>query len=451
MNLCIHGIGYIGLATAALFANAGHEVAGYDVDDRTIARLRARDLRTTEADLRAFVVDALDAGFTPVDDPVPADVHVVCVPTPFDRATGRADLRYVERAGETVGRLLRPGDLVVLESTVPPGTTERVLGPVLSAASGLEPGEFLLAHCPETVLPGNIVHELVRNERIVGGVDDASTDAVLALYEPVVRGRIHRAPDAATAEFVKLAQNAYRDVNVAFANELARVAADYGIDGRTAIDLANVHPRVGILQPGPGVGGHCIPVDPLFLGHGSESLDVMAAARRVNDGMPGYVADLLTAGLGSLAGRTVAVLGVAYKGNVDDARNSPGLQLVAALRDRGRDGDDAPGTVRDRDPLARRPATDGGDAVDATDPRPIVRATDPYVTDAPPTAGVDVVDIETALADADAAAIVTDHDDYRRLDPATVAGLMAGRLIVDARGVLDPVEWAAAGFDVRRV
>jgi UDP-N-acetyl-D-mannosaminuronic acid dehydrogenase len=331
-TLCVHGIGYIGLATAALFANAGHEVVGFDVDERTIERLRDRNPRTTEEDLRAFVLDALDAGFTPSDEPTAADVHMICVPTPFDTDIGKADLSYVEAVGETIAPLLRPGDLVVLESTVPPGTTADVLGPILEAGSGLTAGtDFRLAHCPETVLPGNIVHELVHNDRIVGGVDASSTDAAIALYDPVVEGTIHRAPDATTAEFVKLAQNASRDVQIAFANELSKVARDYGIDGRDAIALANVHPRVSILQPGPGVGGHCIPVDPLFLGHGSDSLDVMRAARRVNDSMPAYVVELLRERLGALKGHTVAVLGIAYKGNVDDARNSPGVQLVAAL------------------------------------------------------------------------------------------------------------------------
>jgi len=435
MKICVHGIGYIGLATAALFANAGHEVVGFDVNSETIARLRARDPRTTESDLRAFVLDALDRdpGFVPSDEPVAADVHFVCVPTPFDHADGRADLSYVEQAGAAIAPLLRPGDTVVLESTVPPGTTEGVLGPVLEAGSGLRVGEFLLAHCPETVLPGNIVHELRHNDRIVGGADDAATDAAVALYEPVVVGAIHRAPDATTAEFVKLAQNASRDVAIAFANELARVARDYGVDGRTAIELANSHPRVSVLQPGPGVGGHCIPVDPLFLGHGSDSLDVMAAARRVNDGMPDYVVGLLREALGTLAGKTVAVLGVAYKGNVDDARNSPGLQLVAALHGLPPSHEDAP---------VPTPVTDGGDG-SAT----VVRATDPHVSDD----RLGLVPLEAALAGADAAVIAAEHDEYRVLDPGTVADLMTGRVVVDAKATLDPAAWSAAGFELIRV
>jgi UDP-N-acetyl-D-mannosaminuronic acid dehydrogenase len=434
-TLCVHGIGYIGLATAALFANAGHRVTGFDVNERTIDRLRAGDPRTTEADLRAYVIEALAAGFTPSTEPAAADVHLICVPTPYDYDVGEADLAYVEAAGRTVAGLLRPGDLVILESTVPPGTTAEVLGPILEAGSGLRAGaDFRLAHCPETVLPGNIVHELVHNDRIVGGVDDESADAAIALYEPVVEGRIHRAPDATTAEFVKLAQNASRDVNIAFANELAKLAREYGIDARDAIALANVHPRVNVLQPGPGVGGHCIPVDPLFLGHGSDSLDVIAAARRVNDGMPAYVAGLLRGALGTLEGRRVAVLGIAYKGDVDDARNSPGVQLVATLRGEvAAHGTEAPIHV---------PVTDGGDGAG-----PSVLVSDPHVTD--PAYGV--VDVETALAGADAAVIAADHDAYRDIDPDQVADLMAGRVIVDAKGLLDADAWRAAGFDLIRV
>lgn len=430
MTICVHGIGYIGLATAALFANNGHEVVGYDPDAEKIERLRQRDPRTEERELREYVVAALDRGFVPSDEPREADYHLICVPTPYDPTSGSADLRYVEQAGRTVAERLRPGDTVILESTVPPGTTATVLGPLLEE-SGLRAGEeFHLAHCPETVLPGNIVHELRHNDRIVGGVDDDSTEAARALFGPVTEGAVRRAPDATTAEFVKLVQNAYRDVNIGFANELARVARGFDIDVRDAIGLANYHPRVDILRPGPGVGGHCLPIDPLFLDDGPVKTDLIAAARRVNDGMSRFVVELLKEELGTLDGRTVAVLGVAYKGNVDDTRNSPGLRLLRELRQ--------PSTT---DPQAAITATDGGHAVVDT------RLHDPHVEDE----DLDLLSLEAALHGADAAVVATDHDEFADIDPETARDLMAGHLVVDAKAVLDDEAWADAGFRYVRV
>ncbi|SEO23041.1 UDP-N-acetyl-D-mannosaminuronic acid dehydrogenase [Halogranum amylolyticum] len=433
MKLCVHGIGYIGLATAALFANAGHEVVGYDPDERLVSELRADNPRTTEDELRAFVLEALDREFEPTTEPVEADCHLVCVPTPYDEESRRADLTYVEAAGRTVADLLRPGDLVVLESTVPPGTTEGVFATLLET-SGLTAGvDFALAHCPEMVLPGNITYEIVHNDRIVGGVDGASTDRVVALYEPLVEGAIHRAPDATTAEFAKLAQNAYRDVNVAFANELARVAHDYGIRSRDAIALANVHPRVDVLNPGPGVGGHCLPIDPWFLGQSSDSLDLVESARRVNEGMVDFVADLLEAELGALAGASVAVLGVAYKGNVDDSRHSPGLRFADRLR----------AVQATSETELEATATDGGqtDADDGVD----VRLSDPYVDDHDGTLGL--VALDDALEDADAVVVTAAHDAFRDLDPERVRDLVARPLVVDTLACLDAERWRAAGFD----
>lgn len=434
MKLCVHGIGYIGLATSAFFANAGHEVVGYDPDERLVAELQAGNPRTTEDDLRTFVLDALDDGFEPTTEPVEADCHLVCVPTPYDEASNQADLTYVEAAGRTVADLLRPGDLVILESTVPPGTTEGIFATLLET-SGLTAGvDFALAHCPEMVLPGNITYEIVHNDRLIGGVDGASTDRAVDLYEPLVEGTIHRAPDATTAEFAKLAQNAYRDVNIAFANELARVAHDYGIRSRDAIALANVHPRVEILHPGPGVGGHCLPIDPWFLGQSSDELDVVASARRVNEGMVDFVVDLLEAELGDLAGTSVAVLGVAYKGNVDDSRHSPGLRFADRLRSvQPASGDGVEVT-----------ATDGGQT-GTTDSGVDVRLTDPYVDDHDGTLGL--VELDDALRDVDAVVVTAAHDAFRDIDPEWVSELVAHPLVVDTLACLDSDEWRAAGFD----
>ncbi|RYJ19589.1 nucleotide sugar dehydrogenase [Halogeometricum borinquense] len=429
MKICVHGIGYIGLATAALFANNGHDVVGYDPDEKLVEELRAGNPRTTEDDLREYVLDALDEDFEPSNEVVEADCHIICVPTPYEEESKRADLSYVEMAGQTVAEHLREGDMVILESTVPPGTTEEVLAPILAAAE-LTPGrDFSLSHCPETVLPGNIAHELVHNDRIIGGIDDESTDKTIALYDPLVEGTIHRAPDATTAEFVKLSQNAYRDVNIAFANELARVAADYGISSRDAIDLANVHPRVDILNPGPGVGGHCLPIDPWFLGQFSDSLNLIESARRVNDGMIDFVIELLEDELSSLENADIAVLGVAYKGNVDDARHSPGLRLVERLT-----------TMEPREVGAA--AADGGQ----TRACGSVRVHDPHV-ESDESSDIDIVDLETALDGADAVVVCAGHDAFCDINPAEAADLMDGRVIVDSFSILDAVTWREHGFD----
>jgi len=427
MTVCVHGLGYIGLATAALFANEGHEVTGYDVDESVRARLRAGDPDVGEPAFEAFVERALEGGLAVSDEPVPAEYHMVCVPTPYDHEGERAVLSAVEAASETIADLVRPGDTVVVESTVPPGTTT---GPVARrlAASGLEPGADLkLGYTPETVLPGNTVTELRENDRIVGGVDRASTAAVRDLYGPVTSGRIHEAPDPTTAEFVKLAQNAARDVEIAYANSLALLADDYGVDARAALELANSHPRVDILDPGPGVGGHCLPVDPLFLGQDSAETTLIDAARAVNDRMPDHVVDRLATALGSLEGATVAVLGVTYKGNVRDTRNSPGLAIARRL------SEDAVEAPAGNDASTPRAATDGtGPAVD-------VRVFDPVLG---------VGSLADATVGADAVVLAAAHDAFADLDPDRVAAALDRQVVVDPVDLLEHNRWRGHGFDV---
>jgi UDP-N-acetyl-D-mannosaminuronic acid dehydrogenase len=425
-SVCVHGLGYVGLPTAALLANNDHRVAGFDVDEAVVERLARGEVRMSEPDLAAYVERALDSeALVPTTEVVAADYHLVCVPTPLDREAEHADLSYVEAAAEGIADVLRPGDTVVLESTVPPGTTEGPMCEVLER-SGLAAGEeFHLAYSPETVLPGNILQELRANDRFVGGVDEASTERAADLYAPCIDGTVYRAPTPRSAEFVKLIQNAYRDLNIGFANELARVAGDYGVDTREAIALANHHSRVDILDPGPGVGGHCLPVDPLFLAHDSESVDLIRQARRVNDGMASYVAGLVEGRLGTLEDKRFAVLGVAYKGNVDDTRNSPGLRVARALR-----AVEPPSIA----------VTDGGLAAGE------VRLTDPHVDDEDH--DFELVSLETALTGADAAIVTADHDAYRDVDPRDAAEWMRTPLLVDTKGLLDEAAWTAAGFDV---
>lgn len=427
-TVCVHGLGYIGLPTAAVLADSGHEVYGYDTDQEVRDRIRNGEVGLDEPGLDGLLARAVESGrLVAANEVTEAEYHVVCVPTPFDEETCRPRLEYVIAAAEAIAPVLRVGDTVILESTVPPGTTETHVRPVLEE-TGLEAGnDFGLAHCPETVLPGNILTELRENDRIVGGIGPESTDAAVELYDSFVDATIRTTQDPTTAEFVKLIQNTFRDVNIALANETARIAHDYDIDAREAIDLANGHPRVDLLSPGPGVGGHCLPIDPWFLGVGSDSMDLIPTAREVNDGMSEYIVELLAELLGDLTGTKIAVLGAAYKGNVDDARNSPGLALVEELQ---------------RQSASLSPATDGGNP-DA----PRVSVHDPHVEDA----SIELEDLKTATTGADAIVITTDHDEFKDLDPCALRDQMSAPNVVDTKGMLRLRRWRDAGFSARRI
>jgi UDP-N-acetyl-D-mannosaminuronic acid dehydrogenase len=421
-SVCVHGLGYIGLPTAAMLADSGHDVTGYDVDTELVDRLDRGEVPVDEPGLDEFVTDALAGGLSVSHDVPAADYHLICVPTPLDG--DRADLAYVESAAGTVAEVLRAGDTVILESTVPPGTTVETVAPILER-SGHSVGEFSLAYSPETVLPGNVIAELRANDRAVGGIDERSVERAAVLYGSFIEGDLRTTANPTLAEFVKLIQNTYRDVNIALANELAMIAADYELDAREAISLANHHPRVDLHQPGPGVGGHCIPIDPLFLGQSSENLDLIERAREINDGMAEYVTDLLDDELDSLAESSVAILGVAYKGNVADARESPGLRLAEVLQ------------ARTQVAGAAGAGTAGVD----------VRLHDPYVTDQ----RFALAPFEEALTGADAIVVATDHDEYAALDPEDVAAQLTGNVVVDAKGLLDRDSWKAAGLRVVRL
>lgn len=340
VKITVLGLGYIGLPTALTFADAGFTVYGFDVNPKIIESLRSGNSHVTEPELSELLHKVLAAGkFVPVDDIPESDVFIVCVPTPFVQSSEKkmADLSYVESAGKIVARRIKKGNLVILESTVPPGATENVLGRIIEKFSSLRMHEdFLLAHCPERVLPGRILYELKNNDRIIGVADQKAGEVTKALYESILdRGRVYIA-NIVTAEMCKLAENAYRDVNIAFANELSMIADELGIDVFELIELANKHPRVNILQPGVGVGGHCIAVDPWFIVEKfPRTSKLIRTAREVNDSKPYWVAQKVEKAVAYDRSKIIGILGLAYKANVGDLRESPSIKLAHILQTKG--------------------------------------------------------------------------------------------------------------------
>ncbi len=344
------GLGYVGLPTAALLATHGLKVAGIDLNDEVVSGVNSGTIHIVEPELDALVRAAVSGGrLRAFNTPRPARTHMICVPTPLT-ADHKPDLRHVDAASRSLAPHLVPGDLVILESTVPPGTTRQIVGARIRE-KGLIPGKTVfIAHAPERVLPGAALREVIDNERVLGGLTEACTARAAEFYGRFVKGTIHRS-GAETAELVKLAENAFRDVNIAYANELAKVCEHLQIEPWEVIRLANHHPRVEILRPGPGVGGHCIAVDPWFLAACAPAqTSLVQQARAINDARPDeVVAEIYRrTGLGSdnsdnsnASGKpttrpAVALLGLAYKPDIDDLRESPAMTIARKLVADGR-------------------------------------------------------------------------------------------------------------------
>lgn len=413
-EICVLGLGYVGLPTASLLAGAGFHVMGVDINAGVVQALNQGKTNLKESGLAMMVSAAFQSrNLVAASQPEPSHTFIICVPTPT-LPDHRVDLRAVEAATRSILPHLRRGNLVILESTSPVGTTRNTVGRILSE-SGLEPGvDFDLCYCPERVLPGNTVNELINNDRVIGGYTTQSAEAAREIYERFCRGKITLTDDK-TAEFCKLMENTYRDVNIALANVFANICESEGIDVWKAIQSANLHPRVNILNPGPGVGGHCIPVDPWFLiQQYPQHTELLRNAREVNDGQGARMLERLVATGKLRKGDKLVVLGASYKADIDDPRESPSYHVADAAIAQGF-------KVAIHDPLVQ-PGMYHNHAVGN--------------------------DLAAALTGAAAAILITDHKAYRSLSSRAFTDTMTGRLIGDTRLALNHASLKLAGFTV---
>jgi UDP-N-acetyl-D-mannosaminuronic acid dehydrogenase len=336
-TVVVVGTGYVGLPAALMWAKAGYKVLGVDINENIVRAINERTMLINETELQTLLRDPeVQRNLTASTSPNEGDVFVVAVPTPVHPLRKVADLSYVEDAIRSIVPCLRAGNLVIIESTIPPNTCREVVKPIIERETGLRvPDQVLLAHCPERILPGDIFREIVENDRIIGGIDERSTDAACALYASFVKGELHRTNDV-SAELAKLMENTYRDVNIALANEFSAICRLLGVRGRDVIALANKHPRVNILSAGIGVGGHCIPVDPWFLKEVAPyDSRMIFAARQVNDEMPHRIAQRIRERVRDIPAPSIVVMGATYKANCEDMRESPAIEIAELLQKDG--------------------------------------------------------------------------------------------------------------------
>lgn len=405
-TISVIGLGYIGLPTATVFAARQRKVVGVDVNQHAVDTINQGKIHIVEPDLDMLVHAAVSQGFLrATTKPEPADAFLIAVPTPF-KEEKRPDLSYIQAAAEAIAPVLQKGNLVVLESTSPVGATEQLAAWLAEARPDLsfpqqqgELSDIRVAHCPERVLPGHVLRELVENDRIIGGMTSKCSEAAQSLYELFVRGRCI-VTDARTAEMCKLTENAFRDVNIAFANELSMICDKVGVNVWELISLANRHPRVSILQPGPGVGGHCIAVDPWFIVDAApERARIIRTAREVNDAKPHFVVERVKKAASRFKDPVIACFGLAFKANIDDLRESPAVDIVAEL-------------------LTAKAGS--------------IFVVEPHVKKLPELlAGAELLDAERALNSADIVVLLVDHQQFRKLD----TDRLQARIVIDTRGM----------------
>jgi UDP-N-acetyl-D-mannosaminuronic acid dehydrogenase len=410
-KICVVGLGYIGLPTAAMLASRGHEVVGCDVNDQAVATINEGRPHFFEPDLQMLLAAAVQTGrLRAQNTPEEADYFIIAVPTPF-KDGNKPDMSFVEAATCRIAPVLKPGDTVILESTSPVGATQAMTEHLRRARGDLlfplyqqaAAADVRIAHCPERVMPGQMVRELVSNDRIIGGMTNECVQATLPLYESFVLGQL-LLTDCRTAEFVKLIENSYRDVNIAFANELSLICAELSVDVWRAIELANRHPRVNILQPGAGVGGHCIAVDPHFIISAAPSTArLIRTAREVNDCKPLWVVEQIRTLAARFREPVVACYGITYKPDVDDLRESASVEIVRLL---------------------------------AAESETRTLVVEPNVKELPPILkglrNVSLADADAARKEADIVAFLVGHRQFRRMEKR----LFLNKAVVDVVGLM---------------
>lgn len=396
MKITTIGLGYIGLPTAILFAIKGHDVQGVDVNPHVIRNLNEGKIHLNEKGLQSLFsearkVDRLKISLTPSE----SDVFIIAVPTPnLDDAYRSCDLSYVQAALLSVIPYLKEGNLVIVESTISPRTTEDVIQPILEAEGFIIGVTLFLAHCPERILPGNMIEELVNNPRIIGGITPNCTAVAKSMYATVVKGELIEA-SASEAELSKLMENTYRDVNIALANELSKIGLDLSINALTVIKMANRHPRVNLHSPGPGVGGHCLAVDPYFVVAASPRYTPMIQiARKINSSMPDFIVQNINSLMAQAPTKKIALFGLTYKGNIEDIRESPAQEIYQLLQVAGYE----------------------------------IMAYDPYVASV-------TITSEEACKDSSLLVILTDHDEFKQI-PSSLTNLMRQAHIFDTKEVV---------------
>ncbi len=405
-KVCVLGLGYIGLPTAAVLADHGFQVHGVDVNEEAIGLINQGKTHIFEPDLDRKVKSAVDSGLLSASvAPDYSDVFIIAVPTPF-KENHKPNLGYIEAATKSIAPYIKPGNLIILESTSPVGTTEMIKEWILEERRDLNTitnniNRIFISHCPERVLPGKILEEIISNDRIVGGVDEESTEITAVFYSTFVNGEILKT-NARTAEMSKLTENSFRDVNIAFANELSMICDEIGIDVWELIQLANHHPRVNILQPGPGVGGHCIAVDPWFIVDKSpKTSQLIHTARKVNDLKPHYVVEKIKEAIMSIDNPTIACLGLSFKANIDDLRESPAIEIVKELSAYYKK----------------------------------IYVAEPHINELPAFMmdnNIQLINTEDAINKADLVVLLVDHDYFKAIDTE----VLSNKLVIDTRGVL---------------
>lgn len=407
-KICIVGLGYIGLPTATMFSCYGHKVIGVDVNEKVVNNINKGKIIIEEPNLEELVEDVVKKGNLIASiSPKESDVFIISVPTPI-KDDKTSDMSYVISATKSIVKYLKEGNIVVLESTSPVGTTEEVVKPIIEE-SGLKVGrDIMLGYCPERVIPGKIIYELKNNDRVIGGIDKKSAEEIRKIYKTIVDGNIYLT-DCKTAELCKLMENTYRDVNIALSNELLLICDKLNINVWEVIEYSNKHPRVNLHTPGPGVGGHCLAVDPWFIIEKEPELsNIIKSSRLLNDSMPEYVYNKINKILQKDKSKKITILGITYKANTDDMRESPIIKLIDKLLKNNYN----------------------------------VKVFDPYIKDFQ----INCQSILEACKDSDLLILGVNHDYFKNLPLDEIKTTMKGNLILDTRNFLDKEEVEKSGF-----